>query len=342
MSIQRFVSLSMAAGLALAVAGGNVFAQDTQASAVEINPVDIREWEVPWDGRPRDPYTRDGQTVWFVGQVNSYIARLDVETGEMTRIELREGAGPHNLIVDEAGDVWYSGNRDHHIGRYDVDAGAFEIIDTPEGPARDPHTLIFDGAGDIWFSNQRGNTVGKLTLDGRTVEIIPVPTQRSRPYGIRMAPDGRIWVSLFGTNKLAVVDPDTMQLTEVELPRETTRPRRLAITSDGRIWYGDYADGFLGVHDPADGSIREWPMPSGANSRPYAFMTDGQDRVWFVETGVDPNYFVGFDPDSETFFSITAIPSTGGVVRHMQYLPDTGEIWFGSDMGTIGRARVEP
>ncbi len=319
---------------------------DTTQEAAEtsgnaVTTVDIREWPVPWEGRPRDPYTLDGQTVWFVGQVNSYIARLDVGTGEMERIDLREGAGPHNLIVDETGDVWYAGNRDAHIGRYDVESGTFEIIDTPRDTAADPHTQIFDGNGDIWFTSQRANSIGKLTLADRSLQIIPVETERSRPYGIRIAPDGRIWSVLFGTNRLAMVDPETMALTEIELPRETTRPRRMDITSDGRIWYGDYADGYLGVYDPTDGSITEWPMPSGENSRPYALIADGQDRIWFVETGVDPNYFVGFDPSTESFFSVTAVPSGGGVIRHMQYLAATGEIWFGSDMGTVGRAQVE-
>jgi len=107
------------------------------------------------------------------------------------------------------------------------------------------------------------------------------------------------------------------------------------------IWYGDYARGYLGRLDPAGGTVTEWAMPSGENARPYAFATDGQDRIWFVETGVDPNYFVGFDPRTEEFFSITGIPSGGGVVRHMQYLPEREEIWFGSDMGTIGRARID-
>lgn len=310
-------------------------------TSAETAAVDIQEWNVPWEGRPRDPYTLDGQTVWFVGQANSYIARLDVASGEMRRIDLREGAGPHNLIVDDAGDVWYAGNRDAHIGRYDVSEGRFEIIDTPADTAADPHTQIFDGLGHIWFTSQRSNSVGRLTLADRSLDIIPVPTERARAYGIKLGPDGTIWVALFGTNKLASVDPATLELTEYELPRTETRPRRIAVTSDGRVWYGDYAAGYLGVLDPETGQIEEWPMPSGENSRPYAIASDGQDRIWFVETGVDPNYFVGFDPRTESFFSITAIPSTGGVVRHMQYLASTGEIWFGSDMGTIGRAQVE-
>ncbi|WP_323762743.1 lyase [Maricaulis sp.] len=311
------------------------------AGSRELNAVDIQEWDVPWEGRPRDPDTLNGETVWFVGQANSYIGRLDVATGEMTRTDLREGAGPHNLIVHPDGRIWYAGNRDAHIGIYDPASETFDYVETPPDTVADPHTQIFDGNGNIWFTSQRSNSVSRLNMETRELATVMVPTPGARAYGIKQAPDGTVWVALFGTHKLASVDPETMVLTEHDLPRDTARPRRLGITSDGRIWYGDFADGYLGVLDPSDGSITEWAMPSGANARPYALAVDGRDRVWFVETGVDPNWFVGFDPAAEAFVSITGIPSGGGVVRHMSYLPATGEIWFGSDMGTIGRAQVE-
>jgi virginiamycin B lyase len=309
--------------------------------AAAISSVDITEWPVPWEGRPRDPYTIDGETVWFVGQVNSYIGRLDVASGEITRTELRDGAGPHNLIVDAEGIVWYAGNRDHHIGRLDPVSGDIEHIETPVATARDPHTLVFDDAGDIWFTSQQANAVGHLTLEGRSIDVLPVPAGRARPYGISMAPDGRVWVALFGVPKIAVVDPDTMSLTEIDLPRANARPRRIDTTSDGRVWYVDYEAGQLGVYDPDNASFDAFDMPSGANSRPYAMAVDAADRVWFVETGVHPNYLVGFDPVDERMFSITAIPSSGGVVRHMQYLEATNELWFGTDTGTIARATLE-
>jgi virginiamycin B lyase len=311
------------------------------AGADAITPVNITEWPVPWEGRPRDPFTIDGETVWFVGQVNSYIGRLDVASGDITRAELRDGAGPHNLIVDDEGIVWYAGNRDHHIGRFDPASGEIEHIETPVDSARDPHTLVFDADGDIWFTNQQANAVGHLTLEGRALDILPFDADRARPYGISMAPDGRVWVALFGVPKIAVIDPGTMIVTEIDLPRANARPRRIETTSDGRIWYVDYEGGQLGAYDPDDATFDEFDMPSGANARPYAMATDASDRIWFVETGIHPNYLVGFDPATEQVFSITAIPSGGGVVRHMHYLEASNTLWFGTDMGTIARAELD-
>ena len=49
---------------------------------------------------------------------------------------------------------------------------------------------------------------------------------------------------------------------------------------------------------------------------------------------------MGFDPATETFFSITDIGSGGGTVRHMMFYGPTRTIWFGADTNTIGRAEV--
>ena len=67
---------------------------------------------------------------------------------------------------------------------------------------------------------------------------------------------------------------------------------------------------------------------------------DHRDRIWFVEGGTQPARFVGFDPATEEFFSITELESGGGSVRHMVFHPETLTIWFGTDTNTIGRAIV--
>ncbi len=311
------------------------------AGAQTLETVEIREWPVPWEkSRPRDPFAENPNSVWFVGQRTGYLARLDVTTGEMTKVDLEEGSGPHNLIVGEDGIVWYAGNRKGLIGRYDPSTGEIEKIMMPDPAARDPHTLVFDGRGHIWFTVQGGNFLGRLHMESRKVDLIPSQTDRSRPYGIKVGPDGTVWAVLFGTYKLVRIDPESLELTEIDLPRKGARPRRLEVTSDGRVWYGDYRGGRLGIFDPITDSFEEWLMPDGEDSEPYGMAMDSKDRIWLVASGVEPNRFVGFDPETEAFFSSTPIPSGGGTVRHMHYLE--GAVWFGTDTNFIGRAVVEP
>ena len=305
------------------------------------SPVDIREWLVPWeDSRPRDPYVASDGVVWFVGQRGHYVASLDPASGEFRRIDLDLGTGPHNLIVDEGGMVWYAGNLARHIGIVDPASGDITKIEMPEESARDPHTLTFDSAGDIWFTVQHGNFVGRLSRPGREVSLKVVPTAKARPYGIVVDQDDVPWAVEFGSHKLLKIDLDDLSLTEIDLPNTGSRPRRLGITSDGNVWYVDYALGTLGRYDPANSEFREWPLPHGADSKPYGMAVDRNDRIWLVETGVSPNRFVGFDTTTEKFVSSSEIPSGGGAVRHMNYFEPRGEVWFGTDTNYIGRAIV--
>ena len=325
--------------LALAALAGS----ETPAPAVRADTVPIKEWTVPWERtRPRDPAVAPDGKIWFVGQAGNYVARLDPISGEFKRFAIDSGTHPHNVIVDKKGFAWYAGNRNGMIGKIDPATGAITRYPMPDSTARDPHTLIFDQQGDIWFTVQNSNFVGKLTTATGKIQLVKMETPRSRPYGIVMDAAGRPWFDLFGTNKMGTVDPKTMVLKEYPLPDAASRPRRIALIGDGSVWYVDYSRGYLGRLDPATGTTKEWKNPGGAGSLPYAMTSDDANRIWFVETGTQPNKLVGFDPKTEQFFSQTAIPSGGGVVRYMIFDPKARVIWFGSDNNTIGRVTVPP
>ena len=289
-----------------------LLASEGSGAAQQGAGVQIREWKVPYENSgARDPYVDAGGRVWFVGQRGHYLANLTPATGAFTRYDLEDQAGPHNLIVDEAGMVWYAGNRRAYIGMLNPETGEIAKHEMPDPAARDPHTLTFDSHGDIWFTSQGGNMIGKLETATGRIQLMPSLSPSSRPYGIKVDANDRPWIVLFGTNKLATVDRDTMTLREVELQNARTRPRRLEIDSSGNIWYVDYARGRLGMYDPAAETFEEWPTPGGESSRPYGMAIDAADRVWFVESGVDPNRFVGFDTTTKQFLGGTDVPSGG-------------------------------
>lgn len=129
-----------------------------------------------------------------------------------------------------------------------------------------------------------------------------------------------------------------MTITEIALPREDARPRRLAITDDDRIWYVDYAEGYLGVYDSADKTFQEWRSPTGEDARPYGMVADGKGRIWYAETGPQPNRLIGFDPATHEFIVNKTIPDSGGAVRNTTYAD--GAVWFGMDSNYLGRVRV--
>jgi len=329
--------LALAAALAMAgvVPVADLVAQDGA-------PVPAKEWEVPWGAqdRARDPYVAPDGSVFFVGQVGNYIARLDPKTGQFTRFEIDPGTHPHNLIVGARGQVWYAGNQNGMIGRLDPATGTITRYPMPDPSVRDPHTLVFDAKGNIWFTAQQSGAVGHLDTKTGVIRLV-FTGSGTRPYGIVIDSKDRPWFDLFGTNKIGTINPATMELKTFTLPEERARPRRIALTSDDIVWYGDYSRGYLGRLDPKTGQIVEFKMPGGAASLPYGMGSDDKGRIWIAENGANGSRLVGFDPKTNQFFSITEVGlPANNTIRHMYFDPKTGQLWFGTDQGTVGRAEV--
>jgi virginiamycin B lyase len=292
----------------------------------------LREWDVEWGGRSRDPYVAPDGKVWFVGQAGNYIAFFDPSTEDFRRYEIEDGTNPHNLIVDESGNVWYAGNRNGRIGKLDPATGEAEIFMT--GEARDPHTLIFDGLGAIWFTSQQSNRVGRLDMaTGEHRLVTPHESDRARPYGIVIDDAGHPWVALFNTNQVIRIHPETMEITRFEKAAESSRSRRIEVTRDGSVWYVDEPRGYLGRIDPATRAVREYPMPGGSDSRPYALTKDDGEILWVSQTGPDKK-LVAFDPRTERFVAVHDVSHN---IRHKMFDDRTGAMWFGTDANTVGR-----
>jgi virginiamycin B lyase len=228
------------------------------ASAQTGERVPSADWEVPFGGRPRDPYVAPDGSVFFVGQAGNYIGRLDPRGGNFTRFEIDSGTNPHNLIIDRDGNVYYAGNRNGMIGKLDPRTRQITRYPMPDPTVRDPHTLTFDAQGNIWFTAQNSNAIGHLDVRSGNIRLVKTG-ERTRPYGIELNSRGIPYVNLFGTNKIAKVDPATMEVTTFDLPHERARSRRIAITPDDVVWYTDYTRGFLGRLDPTTGPVARRP-----------------------------------------------------------------------------------
>jgi virginiamycin B lyase len=242
------------------------------------------------------------------------------------------------VAADKDGRIWYTANRTGAIGKLDPKTGAVTEYQMPDPAAKDPHTPACDQRGVLWFTVQNGNFVGKLVPSTGAITLKPALTMKAMPHGLIVDASGTPFFAMAGANKIGRVNPDTLELTEYVLP-EGARPRRLAATRDGRIWYGDSGRGFLGRLDPKSGEVKEFSSPGGPKSGPYAIAVTGDAAIWYVETEVQPNVLVRFDPRTEQMQSWPLL-SSGGVVRHMVAAPG-GALWLAcSGIGKIARAET--
>jgi virginiamycin B lyase len=311
----------------------------------------ITEWAVATPGaRPHDPAVAPDGAVWYTGQANGTLGRLDPATGQAKEFPLKKpqtkaflpyGVGPHGLIADAQGDIWFAAQLAGYVGKLDPKTGEQQQYPMPDPQARDPHTPIFDQKGTLWFTLQMSDMVGRILPTTGDVKVVRVPTAASQPYGIKISSKGEPWFVELTGGRVARIDVATLDIREYALPHDGSMPRRIALTADDAVWYTDYGRGYLGRLDPDTGKVTEWATPSGVgtDSQPYAITTVG-NIVWYVETGVTPNMLVRFDPATERFQS-WPIPSGGGVVRHMVTAPD-GTLWLAcSGVDRIARVEVK-
>ena len=291
------------------------------APTLVSGPVSItfREWQVAQLGqRARDPVEAPDGSIWYCGQYGNLVGRLNRKTGEIVEYTLPEKALPHSVTPDRDGNIWYTGNGNGTMGKLDPKTGMITEYKMPDPAAKDPHTAVFDSKGTLWFTLQVANMIGRLVPSTGEIKLVTSPRKNSRPYGIKVAADGALWVSCNGANCLLRVDPDTLAIREFNLPEKTT-VRRLDIAADGMIWYVNSSLGRLGRLDPKNGQYKEWDSPSGPSSHPYAIaVVDG--IVWYNESARRPDALVRFDPATEKFQS-WAIPSGNiyaGMLRHMR------------------------
>lgn len=304
-------------------------------------PVKVRitEWIAPTLGsRPHDPLIAHDGSIWWTGQFQSRLGRLDPATGAMKEFPLDVAdSGPHGLVEDRAGNIWFTAVNQRYVGKLNPTTGEITEYTVPDG-TRGPHTPIFDQQGTLWFTMQSGH-IGRLDPATGKVTAEATPSSGSYPYGIQVNSKGEPWYVDFRGNRIGQVDPATGKITEHELPHADSRPRRIALTPDDVVWYTDYPRGRIGRYDPATGDVKEWLSPGGEKSRPYGIASIG-NVLWYVETYARPNTLVRFDTKTEKFQS-WIIPSGGGVVRNMMATPDGNLVLACSAVNRVAFVDIE-
>ena len=305
--------------------------------------ISFREWKVPQLGqRARDPVQAADGSIWYCGQYGNVVGRINPKTGEVWEYTLPDKALPHSITPDRDGNIWYTGNGNGTIGKLDPKSGRITEYKMPDPAAKDPHTAVFDDKGRMFFTLQVSNMIGRLIPSTGEIKLITLTRKNSRPYGIKVARDGSLWVSCNGSNCLLNVDPETLAVREFNLAEGTT-VRRLDLAGDGMIWYVNSGLGRLGRLDPKTGEYKEWASPSGPKSHPYAIaVVDG--IVWYNESTQRPDALVRFDPTTEKFQS-WPIPSGsiyGGILRHMRPTRDGNLLIHQTSTNRIYEVSVKP
>ncbi len=162
------------------------------------------------------------------------------------------------------------------------------------------------------------------------MKVRSAPTPQAQPYDIVPGPDGNMWFSELAAGRIASIEPATGRFTEYPTPTPNSGPRRLAADGDS-IWVTLSTAGKLARFNLRTKEWKEWPSPSGPDSRPYGIAIARSGAVWYNEAAADK--MVRFDPVTEEFETFP-MPSPDSVVRHIAR-DANGTLWL-----TVGDLRA--
>jgi virginiamycin B lyase len=285
----------------------------------------------------RDVTAAGDGTMWFCGQRDGTLNRLDPRDGSIRVVELAQGGGraaPHGVIRGPDGAAWVTEGGQNAIARVDPRDHRVMLWKLPERFANaNLNTGVFDDRGTYWFTGQNG-IYGRFIPASERMDVWEAPRGRG-PYGITKTPQGTVWyVSLAGNHLAQIADLETGRVRIVEPPTPNQGARRVWTDSVGRLWISEWNSGNVSMHDPRDGSWKAWKLP-GERPRAYSVWVDPSDKVWL--TDFPANAIVRFDPATESFLSFPS-DRAGANVRQMDGL--AGAAW-GGESGTDRIVRIE-
>src|SRR5512140_783338 len=190
-------------GIYFAVAGADRIARFDPSSAK------FREWPVMRGSRPHGIAIAANGHVFFAGHGDGTLGELDPVKGVIQRYTIGDASSqPYSLAIDAGGNVWCT-HRAGRITRFEPATGrvtAYAVDGIPYG-------LAFDANGLVWVTRIEADRVSSLEpSSGRMRDVLL--GAGSKPRRIARAPDGQIWISLYGAGKVAVVDPVTHAVTK--------------------------------------------------------------------------------------------------------------------------------
>ncbi|MCA1670104.1 MAG: lyase [Thermomicrobia bacterium] len=286
----------------------------------------MQEYAMPTGSGPHDVAPAPDGTVWYTGQRNGTLGRLNPMTGETRQIPLGNGSAPHGVIVGPDGAAWVTDGGLNAILRVDPVTSEVKRFPLPANRRNaNLNTAAFDARGTLWFTGQNG-IYGRLDPQSGEMTVLDAP-RGAGPYGIIAVPDGSVYYASLAGNYLGRIDPQTGAATVLDPPTKAQGTRRVWTDAKGNLWVSEWTAGQVGRYDPATNTWKEWKLP-GSQPLAYAVYVDDRDMIWLTDFGA--NSIVRFDPAREAFDAFP-LPSPNAYVR--QLLGRPGEVW-GAESGT--------
>ena len=221
---------------------------------------------------------KDGH-IFITPSLQRRLFEFDPVSKTFTQHYFEDGLYPHTLRIDADDNVWFTLALSNQVGRFNRVTGEFRSYDLPSRSTKESISLALSGV------------VRKLMNWGLPMHWLPIDQRVSgmpMPYGIDVAPDGKVWFARLHADSIGVIDPSDDSVQVIDTPFQG--PRRLRVDAVGDVWMGSFPEAKIVRYHPADGSFTDYPLPSALNGveTPYALNVDrARQQVWVTGTASD-------------------------------------------------------
>lgn len=221
---------------------------------------------------------KDGH-IFITPSLQRRLFEFDPVSKQFTVHRFGEGLYPHTVRIDPQDNVWFTLALSNQVARFDRGTGEFRLYTLPARGTAEEVSLSLN------------NVVRKLMNWGLPMHWLPIDRQVTgmpMPYGIDIAPDGKVWFARLHANSIGVIDPADDSVEVIDTPFQA--PRRMRVDAVGDLWITAFPEAKIVRYSPADGSFRDYPLPSALNGveTPYALNVDrARQQVWVTGTSSD-------------------------------------------------------
>jgi len=240
----------------------------------------FHEWDLPEGAKPHGLLVDKQGVVFYTGNVNGTIGRLDPATGKITEFRTRQsGSGPHTLIQAGDGTIWFTEQSADRIGRLDPATGEIREYETRGGP----YGLALSKDGAVWFCQLSGHRMGRLDPATGKVTEIELP-RGSGPRRVAANADGSVlWWAFYGSNELVKFDPIAQKILKKYPLPSGSGGGAYAVTVDGAgfPWVNEISGNTVVRLDPATEKMQVIKLPTpNTGIRKMIIAADG--RLWYM------------------------------------------------------------
>ena len=168
---------------------------------------------------------------------------------------------PANIITGPNGNIYISSNATGHVLMYDRNTGAPLGVAADLGSSSAPSGLAFDSGGRLYVGDHASNAVQVFDSSSTTVPVqtilIPTIAPLQQGGGMDFAPDGRLFITSFGTSEIYVYNGSTVSLFAASGAGGLAIPAGVEVGPDGSVYvaniFGNSISKFLADGTPVDG-----------------------------------------------------------------------------------------